>query len=43
MSGVFKQEWQKSVGQKALDKCLEETYSKCAQFIYAVFLQETLD
>ncbi|CAH1732586.1 uncharacterized protein LOC114121853 [Aphis gossypii] len=26
MKSVFKEQWQKQIGQKALDKCLEETY-----------------
>lgn len=28
MNVIFKEPWQKDVGQKALDTCLEETYSK---------------
>jgi len=26
MKSIFKEQWQKQIGQKALDKCLEETY-----------------
>lgn len=37
MKSVFKEQWQKQVGQKALDKCLEETYSKCTNIFYCLY------